>query len=289
MDSDSDSDFYGRTLPYSSLLLESSLTHPTSGDEETISKLQKRVDNFDLKGGWKAQQFFTNIMSQEDPGGSTFTGRLHNAYEGQPGAYQVTESVDEFLFRLPPSSTRRTSGVDSIRIWNPYLPPGEPQLVRALRHAAGERLELTAKFIAATRASGMRPAKVSKELESERKETIDDLRHLAVMCKIISGKWMLFVNRQNVDEVWRRVVRATANNELGIAAKVDLADGDDQLLICVYTRDFRDTVDITRVLLKLRSLELIRAGGKQIYYKMGRCWAGRVQCCQNKVMILTIY
>lgn len=215
-------------------------------------------------------------MSQEDPRASTSTGRLHNAYEGEPGAYQVTESVDEFLSRLPPSSTRRTSGLDWIRIWNPYLPPGEPQLVRALRHAAAERLEITAKFIVATKASGMTPAKISKELDSEREEVVDDLRHLAVMCKIISGKWMLFVNRQNVDEVWRRVVRATANNELGIAAKVDLADGDDQRLICVYTKDFRDTADITRVLLKLRSLELIRAGGKQIYYKMGKLWASLV-------------
>ncbi|KAM7193760.1 protein of unknown function (DUF1917) domain containing protein [Naviculisporaceae sp. PSN 640] len=249
MESDSDSDFYG--------------------DEETISTLYKRVDNFDLKKGWKAQQFFANIMSQEgDPGTSSSTGQLHNAYDGQPGAYQVTESVDDFLSRLPPSTTRRSSAFDWIRLWNPYLPPREQQLVRALRHAAAERLELTAKFIAATKASGMSPARISKELESDRNETIDDLRHLAVMCKVVSGKWMLFVNRHNVDEVWRRVARATANNDLGIAAKVDLADGDDQRLICVYTKDFRDTADITRVLLKLRSLELIRAGGKQIYYKM---------------------
>lgn len=273
MDSDSDSDFYGWPPP-TRPIVDYLLTHSMrKGDSETISRLQRRVDSFDVGRGWENQQLFANLMSQQESGESSSAGRLHNIYEGLPGARQSTETVDVFLTRLPPSSTTRASGFDWIRIWNPFLPPGEEQLVRALRHAGNERLEIMSKMMAAAKASGMSLSKMNTEVEVMRKDAIDDLCHLAVMTKVLGGKWMLFVDTHSVDECWRRVARATANNELGIAAKVALANGsrhNDEHLICVYTKDFRDTSDIARVLNKLRSLELIRAGGKQIYYKTGR-------------------
>ena len=72
------------------------------------------------------------------------------------------------------------------------------------------------------------------------------------------------------------VARATASNELGIAAKVAPASYDDRQprLICVYTKDFRDMNDVTRVLNKLQDIRLVSMKGRPIYYKCGESLAG---------------
>lgn len=89
---------------------------------------------------------------------------------------------------------------------------------------------------------------------------------------------MLFRDANSVDETWAEVARATANNELGIAAKVAPrppaagnggSSGGDRL-ICVYTADFRDAKDLRRVAEQLRRLGLI-GNGRPLYYKPGQC------------------
>lgn len=67
------------------------------------------------------------------------------------------------------------------------------------------------------------------------------------------------------------MARATANNDLGIAAKVAPDNGEDQRprLICIYTKDFSDRGDITRVVQKLKDLGLVETRGSKIYYKCG--------------------
>ena len=84
---------------------------------------------------------------------------------------------------------------------------------------------------------------------------------------------MLFCPPGEVNEVWRIIAKATANNELGLAAKVaPKPDNDDprkDRLICVYTADFKDKPDVGRVLQKLRELRLVEAKGRPIYYKPG--------------------
>ncbi|GKT48429.1 uncharacterized protein ColSpa_08610 [Colletotrichum spaethianum] len=88
-------------------------------------------------------------------------------------------------------------------------------------------------------------------------------------------QWMLFCQPKDVDEVWRVVARATANNELGVAAKVapwnphNDPTGRKDRIVCVYTADFSDKADVTRVLQKLRELRLVEAMGRPIYYKPG--------------------
>lgn len=81
---------------------------------------------------------------------------------------------------------------------------------------------------------------------------------------------MLFPSAEYVDSVWSTVARATAENELGTAAKVAPDDGDVRKgrLICIYTADFSDMEDVTRVLHKLRDLGLVD-GRRYIYYKCG--------------------
>jgi hypothetical protein len=84
---------------------------------------------------------------------------------------------------------------------------------------------------------------------------------------------MLFCEPSDLNPIWATVAHATANNELGIAAKVAPKPGDtdsrQDRLICVYTRDFHDKADINRVLARLRELKLIETRGRPIYYKPG--------------------
>lgn len=69
--------------------------------------------------------------------------------------------------------------------------------------------------------------------------------------------------------MWAKVARATANNELGIAAKVSpREDPDRHRLVCIYTRDFNDKDDVARVLKRLKELDLVPQ--RQICYKTGR-------------------
>lgn len=86
-------------------------------------------------------------------------------------------------------------------------------------------------------------------------------------------QWLLFCPPTEVDEAWALVAKATAANELGIAAKVaprsPLDDARRDRLICVYTADFQDRADVGRVLQRLRRLRLVEARSRAIYYKPG--------------------
>jgi len=99
-------------------------------------------------------------------------------------------------------------------------------------------------------------------------------------------QWMIFCQPNEVDAVWSVVARATANNDLGIAAKVAPDGGDDRRprLMCIYTKDFTDMKDITRVVRKLKDLGAIESR-KVIYYKCGKphsvSWAFMSLICSD--------
>lgn len=86
---------------------------------------------------------------------------------------------------------------------------------------------------------------------------------------------MLFRKAEDIDQTWEVVARATANNELGIAAKVAPRPEEEsnnersERLICVYTKDFRDLEDVRRVARELKRLGLIPPRGRPLYYKPG--------------------
>jgi len=122
------------------------------------------------------------------------------------------------------------------------------------------------------------PFAAKREIAKARKEAISDLRELAEVTNQVSGKWMLFPEPGSVNEVWATIVKATANNELGIGAKVETrVRSDKERLICIYTADFRDKDDVTRVLRRLKELELVRPGGRQIYYKCGKFFSTKAR------------
>ena len=77
------------------------------------------------------------------------------------------------------------------------------------------------------------------------------------------GKWLVFVHRSNVDELWDKVGLATVKGELGFAAKVSTAlpnpnaSKADTHVICVYTYDVDDVDDVRRVRQRLRDIGIV--------------------------------
>jgi len=74
-----------------------------------------------------------------------------------------------------------------------------------------------------------------------------------------NGKWMIFESADTVDRIWRVIKQATEQGKLGIAAKVSskgLADRSrtKKYLICVYTENYHDKEEITRVKSVLQAL-----------------------------------
>jgi Domain of unknown function (DUF1917) len=75
-----------------------------------------------------------------------------------------------------------------------------------------------------------------------------------------TGKWLVFVPARQVDPWWELIRLATEQGRLGISAKAatarpnELATSQRTKLICVYTRDWQDHGDVSRVLQQLRNL-----------------------------------
>lgn len=74
------------------------------------------------------------------------------------------------------------------------------------------------------------------------------------------GKWLIFARRDVIDELWEKIGRTTMKGELGGAAKVSTAWDNpnavskDIHVICVYTYDVNDLIDVRRVREVLRQL-----------------------------------
>jgi len=78
-----------------------------------------------------------------------------------------------------------------------------------------------------------------------------------------SGKWLIFVYKKNVDVVWEKIRRATEEGNLGDTAKVATSKPNPHRkpglrVICVYTYDWKDVVDVKRVREELRKIGIIQ-------------------------------
>lgn len=74
------------------------------------------------------------------------------------------------------------------------------------------------------------------------------------------GKWLIFVNIKDIDEVWGKIKKATEDGKLGSSAKVATArpnpnaTNPETKVICVYTYDWTDKEDVKRIRDELRKL-----------------------------------
>lgn len=78
-----------------------------------------------------------------------------------------------------------------------------------------------------------------------------------------SGKWLIFVPNKVIDEVWEKIEKATVEGRLGSAAKVATAkpnpnaSNPDTKVICVYTYNWTDELDVRRIRQELRELGIV--------------------------------
>lgn len=217
--------------------------------------------------------------------GTTDKRKPVNYYEGRPTAKQLSEPITEFLSRIAPSSTPR-SEAPWIWIANPY-PQVSSQLdsgdIGGFKQTGFNLLEdyTTRKEEVEKKNPGKPPGTITRLLRGERLKLESALLTLAREKHVMNGKWMLFPPVQDVDRVWRIVAKATWEGKLGIAAKVATNAEDEeksersaQRLICIYTHDFSDQDDVTRVVRSMRKLSLLDEQGDDqpvaataIYYK----------------------
>ncbi|KAI0015852.1 hypothetical protein F4780DRAFT_773280 [Xylariomycetidae sp. FL0641] len=268
MDSD-DSDFYG--------------------DDEMILDLKAKVQDFDIRTWWTEHEARLQTIKRESPDSLDHMAGLHNPYASKQYAWKLSETIDDFLDRVPPATTVETPGEPWIWVANPYIQrkskdEARNQLIRGgedeapeaedsdplqLVTAAQERLEMAADFIRMCKGSKQAPAFITRECNKAGADAAKDILQLAVEMHVTCGKWMIFCPVTEVNEVWGIVAKATSNNELGIAAKVAPKPSTDDVrrerLICIYTENFSDTKDVKRVAEKLRDLRLTRR--KPLYYK----------------------
>ena len=75
-----------------------------------------------------------------------------------------------------------------------------------------------------------------------------------------SGKWMVFVSREQIDTVWSTIAEAIRQGRLGRTAKVSTARPNpnstdpNKHVICIYTYDYEDVEDVKRIRATLREL-----------------------------------
>lgn len=206
---DSDSDFYGtfsNTLV--PLYCPQLLTH--TGDEETVAKLQARVDSFDASQACRDIQASAQVKAKEKKKAkpSPKPAKLHNPYENVPYAWQLNETLPAFFQRLPPQTTEATETCPWIFICNPYIPRQSKQSAQNQQSRGNEdeapeeegtqlgrfieggteRLHLLTDFKEGIKKSGKAPSVVIRTINQQKKQAVDDILMLATACKVKAGK-----------------------------------------------------------------------------------------------------
>ncbi|QPG93825.1 hypothetical protein C2857_002900 [Epichloe festucae Fl1] len=269
-------------------------------------ELESRVRQFDASewidrhGAWGAGH------PARQPRFSVETAKFHNPYAGVEYAWQLTETLNDFLSRLPPATTKQTEKVPWIFICNPFVAREEKRTAEdafmrgnedeapaeggsqlsLVVEGAMERLQLLSELTQRVNKSGKSPTFITRELSQERRNAVTDILSLAH-----AGRWMLFCPPSVVNELWEVVARATANNELGVAAKVaprsELDDPKRDRPICIYTSDFSDKADVGRVLQRMRELRIADSSRRNIYYKPGE--SNSVSTCRRTWLSILAY
>ena len=128
---------------------------------------------------------------------------MHNVYEGRMDARQLSETIEGFVQRLPPQTTKQSLEIQWIWIANPYWKapkaqggfasegPAEtmsdwPQFIshgkKLLERLTGLREETERKHV------GMGKGLVTREYNSQRDSLMQELRDIAVDLKCTTGK-----------------------------------------------------------------------------------------------------
>jgi Domain of unknown function (DUF1917) len=132
-----ESDFYGRILSTTrQLSITRTRLTSLSGDEASKQDLENRTGDFSPTEWWANKKMSLTGMADAEMADTEMPDAdcqsatiLYNPYEGQVCARQLGESIEDFLRRLPPSTTPSIKtagpgeGVPWIYIANPFLKP----------------------------------------------------------------------------------------------------------------------------------------------------------------------
>ncbi len=92
------------------------------------------------------------------------------------------------------------------------------------------------------------------------------LDELATKSGLLIGKWLIYQQKEAIDKSWYAIASSILKGELGVDAKVSTAGKigtSDQYVVDVYTKNYLDADDVTRVRQRLRELRYIQ----RLYYK----------------------
>lgn len=206
MDSD-DSEFYGTNFP-KQYRIDNWLINGFLGSPDERRQLQTRVDRFDAHA-WAEQHSIWGFGSPcRSPAAAAKSTNLHNPYAGISYAWQLSETLDDFLSRLPPETTDGSEDLPWIFICNPYVsrkekheenggymkgneceaPTEKDSHVGLVVEGGMERLELLADFRHKLELSGRSATFLKQELLQEQNQAVVDILRLAQAGKVRSGK-----------------------------------------------------------------------------------------------------
>lgn len=85
--------------------------------------------------------------------------------------------------------------------------------------------------------------------------TTENIDNLAQKSGILEGKWLIHRLEPEIDSVWKVIAENTWNGRLSTSAKVSTPlHKSKKYVICIYTHDYLDLVDVKSVREKLRTL-----------------------------------
>lgn len=167
------------------------------------------MDDFDVDKWWQDHESLeTPLKTQAKSEPQPKTSQLHNPFANDTYAWQLTESVDAFLKRLPPATTEETPDHPWIWICNPYIkrkakkdaqnqqvrggenevPEDEGADIATLMQAGQERLHFVSSFIDEFRKPGVASALIAQESKKAGIDAANDILSLAQGLRVTCGK-----------------------------------------------------------------------------------------------------
>lgn len=177
------------------------------GGQDIVSGFQSRVDAFNVET-WVRQQRANPGRPKPHKAIAPEESHLHNPYDGVSYAWQLRETVDAFLTRLPPQTTEQSPTLPWIFICNPYIPRIEKRAsdsqfskgnedeapqeegsrLQLIIEGGMERLDLVTSFTEKARKSPKAASTIEREINKERKQAAEDILTLAHAGKVRPGK-----------------------------------------------------------------------------------------------------
>lgn len=171
--------------------------------------LKARVKGFDVRAWWnKYADLDTPLKIQARKKGAVDISHLHNPYAGIEYAWQLTETIEDFLERVPPATTDEAPGNHWIWVCNPYInrkkkeeasnqniPGGEDEApeeegadLPSVVEGGMERLHFAREFIDMCKKSGNQPALITRECRKAGVDAAKDILDLAKAHHVRCGK-----------------------------------------------------------------------------------------------------